>query len=63
MRTDGHMNAWLLYQLRGEPEADAAFLGDEAELPRSGNWQDIEKDMQGNGPAQGIPPGIRLEGI
>lgn len=44
-QTDGYMTAWMLYQLRGNQEAGAAFLGEDAELLHNENWQDVEKNL------------------
>lgn len=43
-RTDGYMTAWMLYQLKGDEIAGKAFIGDEAEILKSSNWQDVEKN-------------------
>ena len=37
---DGYVTAWLMYWLRGEEEAGAAFFGPEAELAGNPRWQD-----------------------
>ncbi|MCR5185522.1 MAG: hypothetical protein K6D97_00180 [Clostridia bacterium] len=42
-RTDGYMTAWMLYQLKGDEEAEKVFLGDNAEILTNKNWQDVEK--------------------
>lgn len=36
---DGYVTAWLMYWLRGDREAGAAFFGPEAELLRNPLWQ------------------------
>lgn len=43
-RTDGYMTAWFLYHLQGDEEAGAALLGENAEILRNANWQDVEKN-------------------
>ena len=43
-RTDGYMTAWFLYLLQGDEEAEAALFGENAEVLRNPNWQDIEKN-------------------
>ena len=44
MRSDGYMTAWMLYQLSGDEEAGTVFLGENAEILRNANWQDVEKN-------------------
>ena len=44
MKTDGYMTAWMLYQLQGDEEAGKALTGENAEILRNANWQDIEKN-------------------
>lgn len=44
MRTDGYMTAWMLYQLQGDEKAEQVFVGENAEILNSSNWQDIEKN-------------------
>ncbi len=44
MRSDGYMTAWMLYQLTGDEEAGSVFVGENAELLRNANWQDVEKN-------------------
>ena len=44
MRSDGYMTAWMLYQLTGDEEAGSVFLGENAEILRNANWQDVEKN-------------------
>jgi pimeloyl-ACP methyl ester carboxylesterase len=41
--TDGYMTAWMLYQLLGDVEAAAVFVGAHAEILRNSNWQDVVK--------------------
>lgn len=41
---DGYMTAWFMYQLQGDEEASAVFLGDEAEIFHNVNWQDVQKN-------------------
>ena len=43
-RSDGYMTAWMLYQLTGDEEAGSVFLGENAEILRNANWQDVEKN-------------------
>ena len=43
-RSDGYMTAWMLYQLTGDEEAGGVFLGEDAEILRNANWQDVEKN-------------------
>jgi len=43
-RTDGYMTAWMLYHLQGDQEAGKVFLGEDAEILRNANWQDVEKN-------------------
>lgn len=45
LRSDGYMTAWMLYQLRGDEEAAAVFVGETAELLHDPNWQDVEKNL------------------
>ena len=44
MKTDGYMTAWMLFQLQGDEEAGKALTGENAEILRNANWQDIEKN-------------------
>ena len=44
-RCDGYMTAWMLYQLKGDKDAAAAFEGDSAEILSNANWQDVEKNQ------------------
>ena len=44
-RADGYMTAWMLYQLKGDQDAAAAFVGDTAEILNNANWQDVEKNQ------------------
>ena len=44
MRSDGYMTAWMLYQLTGDEEAGTVFIGENAEILRNANWQDVEKN-------------------
>lgn len=44
MRSDGYMTAWMLYQLTGDGEAGTVFIGENAEILRNANWQDVEKN-------------------
>ena len=44
MKTDGYMTAWMLFQLQGDEEASKALTGENAEILRNANWQDIEKN-------------------
>ena len=45
MRSDGYMTAWMLYQLAGDEEAAAVFVGNNAEILHNNNWQDVEKNQ------------------
>ena len=45
MRSDGYMTAWMLYQLTGDEEAGAVFVGENAEILHNDNWQDVEKNQ------------------
>ncbi len=45
MRSDGYMTAWMLYQLTEDEEAAEVFVGDNAEILRNNNWQDVEKNQ------------------
>ena len=38
---DGYMTAWFMYFLKGYTDAGAAFFGENAELPKNPNWQDV----------------------
>lgn len=44
MRSDGYMTAWMLYQLTGDEEAGTVFIGENADILRNANWQDVEKN-------------------
>ncbi len=43
-RSDGYMTAWMLWQLSGDEEAAAVFIGENAEILYNNNWQDVEKN-------------------
>ena len=43
-RSDGYMTAWMLWQLAGDEEAGAVFIGENAEILHNANWQDVEKN-------------------
>lgn len=43
-RSDGYMTAWMLWQLCGDEEAAAVFVGENAEILHNNNWQDVEKN-------------------
>lgn len=43
-RSDGYMTAWMLWQLVGDEEAGAVFVGENAEILHNANWQDVEKN-------------------
>ena len=43
-RSDGYMTAWMLWQLCGDEEAAAVFIGENAEILHNNNWQDVEKN-------------------
>ncbi len=43
-RSDGYMTAWMLWQLCGDEEAAAVFIGENAEILHNSNWQDVEKN-------------------
>ena len=38
---DGYVTAWFMWLLRGDEAAGAAFLGEDAEMLRNENWQDV----------------------
>lgn len=42
-KTDGYMTAWMLWQLKGDDEAEKVFIGDSADILNNSGWQDIEK--------------------
>ncbi|MCI5648315.1 MAG: alpha/beta hydrolase [Fusicatenibacter sp.] len=42
---DGYMTAWFLYLLKDDQEAGKVFLGENAEILKNENWQDIEKNL------------------
>ena len=42
--TDGYMTAWFLYYLQGDEEAGTVFFGDNAEILKNANWQDVQKN-------------------
>jgi len=44
---DGYMTAWFMWQLKGDPEAAAAFTGDSPELLSNDLYQDQEIDIPG----------------
>ena len=44
MRSDGYMTAWMLWQLTGDQDAAAVFVGEDAELLHNANWQDVERN-------------------
>ena len=44
LRTDGYMTAWMLWQLTGDEEAAKVFVGEDAEILKNPNWQDVEKN-------------------
>jgi hypothetical protein len=35
----------MLYQLTGDEEAGAVFVGENAEILHNDNWQDVEKNQ------------------
>ncbi|MDO5143988.1 MAG: alpha/beta hydrolase [bacterium] len=41
---DGYMTAWFMYHLQGDEEAGTVFFGDNAEILRNDNWQDVQKN-------------------
>ena len=43
-RSDGYMTAWMLWQLCGDEDAAAVFVGENAEILHNSNWQDVEKN-------------------
>ncbi len=45
IKTDGYMTAWMLYYLKNDEDASAAFIGKTAEILNNSNWQDIEKNL------------------
>ncbi len=44
VRTDGYMTAWMLYNLKDDEKAGEVFLGENAEILKNSNWQDVEKN-------------------
>lgn len=38
---DGYVTAWFMYYLKGDPEAERAFFGDNAEIRSNAYWQDV----------------------
>ena len=38
---DGYMTAWFMYWLKGDEEAGKAFFGEEPEISRNKNWQNV----------------------
>lgn len=40
---DGYMTAWFMYYLKGDAAAGEAFFGENAEILRNENWQDVTK--------------------
>lgn len=38
---DGYMTAWFMWQLQGDETAEAAFMGENAEILHNANWQDV----------------------
>ena len=44
-RSDGYMTAWMMYQLKGDPEAAKVFVGEDAEILHNDYWQDVEKNL------------------
>jgi hypothetical protein len=43
--TDGHLTAWMLYQLQADTKAASVFVGQDAEILANSNWQDVEKNQ------------------
>ena len=43
-RSDGYMTAWMLWQLCGDEDAAAVFVGENAEILHNNNWQNVEKN-------------------
>ena len=41
---DGYVTAWLMYWLKGDREAGAAFFGEDAELLQNPGWQNARAD-------------------
>ncbi len=41
---DGYMTAWFAYHLKNDDEAGKVFLGENAEILRNSNWQDVTKN-------------------
>jgi hypothetical protein len=39
------MTAWMLYQLRADPDAATVFIGEKAEILANSNWKDVEKNQ------------------
>ena len=38
---DGYVTAWFMWQLQGDEAAEAAFMGENAEILHNSNWQDV----------------------
>ena len=45
---DGYMTAWFMWQLQGDEAAEAAFLGENADILHNANWQDVMIDFSNN---------------
>ncbi|QAR31760.1 hypothetical protein EQP59_10610 [Ornithobacterium rhinotracheale] len=42
---DGYITAWLMWQLKGDVNAQKAFVGKNAEIRTNPNYQDIKTDL------------------
>lgn len=45
---DGYVTAWFMWQLQGDEAAEAAFMGENAEILHNANWQDVMIDFSNN---------------
>ncbi|MBR4129950.1 MAG: hypothetical protein IKU02_03370 [Bacteroidaceae bacterium] len=43
-RGDAYMTAWMCYWLCGDREAGKCFVGEDAEIIRNKDWQDVKRD-------------------
>lgn len=41
---DGYMTAWFMYHLKGDEDAGKVFIGENAEILKNSNWQDVAKN-------------------
>lgn len=44
LKTDAYMTAWMLYWLKGDEQAGATFIGEDAEILSNPSWQDVKKN-------------------